>query len=308
MEYFTTHPSLEVWSDEEKMTIGIGVICERGECIVIGSDMRATYGTTPVGPNDNCGKVFRLADFPCMACVAGKMSSCHAVISQLVAQIKTLSRKRGMIPRELIMQAIDEARSREIRRLYRWAMETSWGISLREFARGKVPGGKLDSLLLRAGYSLLKGTPLPVEMIMGGFIRGQTMFFRAAQKENLQEESSPGVYVIGTGQVAAMRRLNRRGQHVSMSLPRTLLHLHEAMYAARNANRRHVGRAIGYIVIRQREPKVLFIAADAPVLENWRKVYRGRRNTGSLDDSKVTSLDIYQQLKILTPNKKGIAS
>jgi 20S proteasome alpha/beta subunit len=282
------------------MTIGIACICERGECVVMASDMRATYGTTPIGPNDACGKVYRLEPFNTMMCVAGRLSSCHAVISEIVAQIKRLRRKRQIF-REHIINAIDHARIREMRRAYDWAIESSWGISLNDLVTGKVPGGKLDKLLLRAGYHLLRDTPLRVELIVAGYVHSQTMFFRAAQKRPLEEESSPGVYAIGTGQVAAMNALNRRGQRVAMSLPRTLLHVHEAMLAARRSDPRRIGRAQAYIVMRKRVPRTLYISAAAPTLENWRKAYRGRRNTASLDDSKVAALDIYHQLQHLRP-------
>jgi hypothetical protein len=301
-EYFTTHPSLEVWPDEGKMTIGIACICERGECMVMASDMRATYGTTPIGPNDACGKVFRLGSFNTMVCVAGSMSSCHAVISQMVFNVQKFSRLKT-INREHVINAIDEARIREVRKVYNWAMQANWGISLHDCARGKVPGGKLDPLLVRAGYHLLRNTPFKVELIVAGFIRSQTMFFRAAQKQALEEESAPGVYAIGTGGVAAMRRLNRRGQHVAMSLPRTLLHVHESMIAARRSDPRRVGRPLVYLVMRKRVPRTLYLKADAPILESWRKVYRNRRNTGSLDDSKIAATDISHLLQFLQPKK-----
>jgi 20S proteasome alpha/beta subunit len=288
------------WPDEGRMTIGIGAICEHGETVVVASDMRATYGMTPIGPNDNCGKVFQLAEFPCVACVAGSLSSCHAVISQLSLRMKFL-RRRKKISREDVMEAIDQSRIRELRRLYNWEIQKNWGISLREFAVGKVPGGKLDPLLLKAFENLLQSIHFKVEMIIAGFVGSQTMFFRASQKQSLQEEGSPCVYAIGIGQISAMRVLNRRGQHVSMSLPRTLLHVHEAMIAAHQAERRTVGHPKAYIVIRRRYGKILYIESSAPILESWRKSYKGRRTTASLDDSKIPATDIYQQLRILIP-------
>lgn len=189
------------------MTIGIGCICERGECIVMASDMRATYGTSPIGPNDACGKVFRVGPFNLMACVAGGMSPCHAVISQLFVRARALNRKKR-ITREDVMLAIDESRGRELRRIYDWAMQAEWGITFNQFALGKVPGGKLDSLLVRAGYHLLERAAFKVELIVAGFVRSQTMFFRAAGKRPLEEESSPAVYAIGSGEIAAMTGRN----------------------------------------------------------------------------------------------------
>jgi hypothetical protein len=53
------------------MTIAIGCICERGETVVLASDLRATYRTTPVGPRDHCEKLFTPGKhFPVMAVIA----------------------------------------------------------------------------------------------------------------------------------------------------------------------------------------------------------------------------------------------
>ena len=304
-EYFTTHPTLEVRPDEDKMTIGISCVCDRGESIVMASDMRATYGTTPIGPNDACGKVFRLGNFNTMVCVAGSLSSCHAVISQMVVGIRKLS-KMKKIYREHVINAINHARIAELQRVYNWSIHTYLGISLHEWATGKVPGGKLDELIYRAGAKRLEDTPLKVELIVAGFIQSETMFFKAARKEPLQEESSPGVYAIGIGDVAAMKVLNRRGQRISMSLARTLLHVHEAMRASRRAHPRLIGSAPVYLVMRKSVPRTLYISASAPILESWRRAYSKRRNTASLDDSKIAAMDIYHQLQYLRPVKDGM--
>jgi hypothetical protein len=275
------------------------------------SDMRATYGTEPhgrnyeaVGPNDQCGKMFQIAPFPTMACVAGKMSQCHAVVAQLVFNIRKLA-KIGQANREFAVAAIDDARVQEIHRLYNWTMHTSWGISLRDFATGKVPGGKLDKLLIRAGYHLLRKTPFEVQIIAGGFMGRDTMFFRGANKLRLEQESSPGVYAIGAGHRHAMRVLNKRGQNYAMSLPRTLLHVHEALIAARKE--RTVGPATAYIVLRKHTAQVVYLPANSPTLEQWRKAYSGWRSTAALDDSHVAAIEIRQQLlvhKNIRPKRK----
>jgi hypothetical protein len=285
------------------MTIGIGCICERGDCVVLASDMRATYGTTLVGPHDYCGKLFTLGKhFPVMACVAGRMSECHAVISQIVHTMRRIHR-RTKIPRELVMQVIDDARAKEMRKIYDWTLKAKMGISLQQWAKGKFRGG-MDDLVLRAGLSFMEDTPFRVELVVAGFIRGQTMFFRGAQKNRLEEESSPGVYVIGSGQIHAMNVLTRRQQNHGASLPRTLLHVHEAMIAARAE--KTVGTAAGYIVMRKHVARMTFIGASSPTLESWRKAYADRATTASLDDSRVAAMDIYQQLKYLHPIKSGI--
>lgn len=285
------------------MTIGIGCICDRGGSIVLASDMRATYGTTPIGPHDHAGKLFTLnKHFPVMACVAGGLSVCHAVISQLVHMMRKFH-VRKKVAREAVMDAIDYARGWELTRIYDWTLKAKMGISLREWSRGNVRGG-MDDLVLRAGLSFMKDAPFKVALIVAGFMRGQTMFFRAVEKERLQEETSPGVYVIGSGQVHAMDVLNRREQHTHMSLARTVLHVHEAMVAAKKE--KTVGRSEGYIVMRQREPRILFVPTSLPALEDWRKAYAGRATTATLDDSRLAAQSIYLGLKFLHPTKSGV--
>ncbi len=81
-----------------------------------------------------------------------------------------------------------------------------------------------------------------------------------------------------------------------MSLARTLLHVHEAMLAARNSERKGVGRAKYYVVLKKCEEQPLYLDANSPTLESWRKAYRGRKTTASLDDSTIAAKDIYMQL------------
>jgi len=162
----------------------------------------------------------------------------------------------------------------------------------------------MDDLVLRAGLSFMDDAQFKVGLIVGGFMRRQTMFFCAVGKNRLQEESSPGVYVIGSGQIHAMNVLNQRQQSHAASLPRTLLHVHEAMIAARAE--RTVGTAIGYIVLRKHVARPVFLHATSHTLEDWRKAYAGRASTASLDDSKPAAMQIYQQLKYLHPTESGI--
>src|SRR5437899_11713569 len=119
------------------------------------------------------------------------------------------------------MNVIDAARGRELRRIYDWTLRSKMGISLQDWSKGRV-SGRMDELVLRAGLSFMQDAPFKVQLIAAGFMRGQTMFFRAVQKARIQEETSPGIYVIGSGQLHAMNVLNRREQHTHMSLARTI--------------------------------------------------------------------------------------
>jgi len=75
------------------MTLGVGVLCERGECVVMASEQRASYGSTarPLSPNDECSKQFYLRPIKCFVNVAGSLSVCHAVYSEIAHKIDSLS-------------------------------------------------------------------------------------------------------------------------------------------------------------------------------------------------------------------------
>jgi len=67
------------------MTLGIGVLRNHGETVVLGSEQRASYGATgnmQVNPNDETGKRFYLKPHKVFVSVAGSMSTCHATYSQ----------------------------------------------------------------------------------------------------------------------------------------------------------------------------------------------------------------------------------
>ena len=86
-------------------------------------------------------------------------------------------------------------------------------------------------------------------MIVAGFLKhGRLIFYKADQLAELEQATSPGVYVIGTGGEYAMDHLTWRGQNADCSLTRSLLHVHEALEKARSRDR-CVGKASDYIII-----------------------------------------------------------
>jgi len=295
-EYLTTHESL-LGDDGGVMTLGLGMLCEHGNCVVLASEQRATYqtlGSKQLSPNDECGKQFHLEPLNCVVSVAGSNSTCHAVYSQFAHMVLNLKDKDN-VPTELLMTLLDAARFREMRRVYDWELKKKMGVTLKQWAAGKVPGIKFHRLFVEYGLSILENTPFKVEMIVGGFAGNYGMFFKASQKSKLEEETSPGVYAIGTGQVDAMEQLNKRGQNVHMSLGRTLLHVYEAMLKAQS---RTVGPPPKLVaVIMRGEPRMLVYPLHS--LETWRKTYESRPDTVSLDTSMVAKQEIMNRLRIL---------
>ena len=85
------------------MTIGIGLLCQGGKCILMGADKRGTYEYAATS-NDECGKLFDLPFGFCGA-IAGTVSYAEAVISELHHRMGSLAenaRSVEFIKRELV--------------------------------------------------------------------------------------------------------------------------------------------------------------------------------------------------------------
>lgn len=270
------------------MTIGIGVLGGGAEFAILASDMRASYPRSAVDPNDFVGKQTGFADIPRfgnVACsIAGRLGVTHDVESQLAVEFRKLSRLKK-IGREHIQNAIDKARAHELRRRYDWALQVNFfGLTYSQLLRGRLPSGPLDQEAIKAAQAVCAAYDFPVELIIGGFIDGEPLLFKGSGKQDLQGESSPAVYVIGSkGKVAAMDHLNKRGQTIECGLARSLLHVHEAMEVARVADPDHyIGTPSWYVVILRNEG-VWRVNPQSPVLKQWAKHYRDRQDTASLE-------------------------
>jgi hypothetical protein len=150
----------------------------------------------------------------------------------------------------------------------------------------------MSRLIVKFGHEILEYTPFKCEMIVCGYVEPHGIFLRASQKEHIQEETSPGVYAIGCGQVSAIKHLNKRGQNVHMSLARTLLHVYEALHLSQS---QYVGPPPEFLlVLWRRNPKVAVYPTR--FLEDWRKQYETRPLTAALDDSSVASQEVLLRL------------
>jgi hypothetical protein len=294
-EYFT-HMSLEEPGRGKTLTVGIGALCQEGPSIVLGADMRTTYGTSPTGPNDQTGKQYPLSPYNCAAVIAGSVSECHEFISRLAQLIQKYPARKRAPDRQDFSKAIDEARWRVYRPKLDWTMKTNFGISFAQWHKKFLPPNNInpfDPQLEFFGHLAFQQTPLKLSSIVGGFVEDHTMFFCARSAEHLQGESSPGIYAIGSGSVHAMRKLNKRGQNCSFGLARTVFHVHEAMLAARQE--RTVGPPNNYVVITKGEP-IKWISADCQMLKDWRRAYRNK-GTETLDYNPVVARMIQAQLR-----------
>jgi 20S proteasome alpha/beta subunit len=132
---------------DDDMTVGIGALCEYGDCVVIASDTRVTFRGMRVDPHDKACKQYDFAPFVIGATIAGSTSSTHAVISELSGQLQKiiqakLRNPQGEVAFEHVRNCLEAARKRELRRLQDCEMQAELGISLDQWLAGRLPDGR----------------------------------------------------------------------------------------------------------------------------------------------------------------------
>ena len=280
----------------DEVTIGIGVVAEGGKWVILGSDMRASWPKNPkLSPNDECGKQWDLPKpFDCAVSVAGILSVAQPFVGDLSSELEKLASEEE-IQIGHVENAIEQARFLTHRRRVDWELRASYCFTLDQWITGKIPGGKMNRLIHDAGKALIASSPLPVEIILGGFVRGKLLFYKASGKRNLEIGSSPTVFVIGAGGELAMDVLNKRGQHVDCSLPRSLLHVAEALEAAEKEPKKTVGKTKRLFVVHEENGMGQF-DLESDLMIGWKKAYASRPSTQSLQENSIARTQATQQL------------
>jgi len=277
------------------VTVGIGALSEHGDMVIMGTDMRATFPRLATA-HDECAKAF-LMNRPTLfgVAVAGTLRVAHPFVDFLSFYLERLAKESKedgkQITRQEVESVIDLSRFRIFRRLVDWELKMSYGMSLDEWKSGKVPGtGKMNRLVLEAGKTLMKATDLPMEALIAGFIDGGDLVcYKASRKRHLEVVTAPGFQVIGTGGELAMNHLNRCEQTPEHSFARTLLHVAEALEEARKEPHGTVGKPAWIFAI-SKSGEAAYIKPDHPALREWRRVYKNRNSTTSLQNCKLSDI------------------
>ena len=298
----TYNEGIMVSDDGDDMTVGIGVLCEGAECIIVASDMRVTYHGMGVNPHDRAGKQYGFEPFNLCAAIAGSTSSTHAIISELSQNLRNLIKAKLKQPKrhvflEHIRDCLEDSRKKELRRIQACEMSSQLGCELHDWLAGKLPTGEpFNDRAHREGMRILAGVRKEfrskVGIIVAGFLKSGPVFLRGLGFEPVEDAASPAVYVIGgTGAVEAMRVLIERQQNVEMGIARSLLHVYEALRAAKID--KGVGDAASYVVMRPLTARLpngmLRFLPDHPLLKQWSKMYR-LRDTSPLDSRTANDL------------------
>lgn len=211
------------------MTVGIGLLCNKGNRILLAADMRASYGE--VTQNDQTGKLFELPYSFCGA-IAGDVGWCAEVISELHF-------KMGKIPEselyaEVIHKAILDSYDRIYLLLADEALRNHFKITIDEYKHDPRLSTRLRNLAVR----VLKTLEVDVDLIVAGFVKENPIQFVATggTSVHINPEVTPGNAVIGSGAEAALNWLNYRKQNIFCGVARSLLHLTEAKQFAQVEN------------------------------------------------------------------------
>jgi len=275
------------------MTIGIGVLCESGTCIILASDGRGTYKQAHLLPNDEMGKQFDLP-FNLFGIMAGFFSHCNSYLPTLYEEMEKL-KAHAVLYQGHFRYALRMAQVREMQYRFDGALVQEIGMTLEQWQKEIEHRPRLR----RTGRAVIKLTPLVVEMIVGGFINGGPVLLSVVDKE--VPEIVYSHETIGSGGEYALNHLNFRDQNVHMSFQRTVVHVAEALEAAKLDP--HVGEPKDWIIL---EPngRVRRLIADHQHIKQLLADFRGK-DTDALDDDKEARKRILNTLYRLPTTPSG---
>jgi hypothetical protein len=255
------------------MTIGIGAIGDSANTIVMATDTKGSY-QDPRFSDTLIGKQYDF--FPhnlLSANIAGTVPVCKSVVSSLVCEIDKLLIE-PVVYHDHVRRAIQEAQIHDILFRLDYELVNRLGMSRAEWlALDKI------SLQYRRAQRVIRKYQLPMQLTVGGFVTGGSIVMLEAQFNEPPEMVEWSA--IGTGGDYAAESLGKRNQGANTSFQRTLVHVAEAMEAARADQ--YVGEPSDYVVITQRTYR-RFPARD-PYLGKLLARYANNRDTDELDDS-----------------------
>jgi hypothetical protein len=254
------------------MTIGIGAVGGSGNTVVMATDTKGSY-QDPRFSDFLIGKQYDFFPHHLLAAnIAGTVPVCKSVVSSLVNEMDKLLRE-PVIFHDHIRRAVQEAQINDILFRLDYELVNRLGMSRAEWQ-------VLDktSLQFRRAQRVIRKYQLPMQLTVGGFVTGGSIVMLEAQFNEVPEMVEWSA--IGTGGDPAAESLGKRNQGATTSFQRTLVHVAEAMEAARAD--KYVGEPSDYVVITQRTYR-RFPARDPYLMQLLAKY--ADRDTDELDDS-----------------------
>ncbi len=253
------------------MTIGIGVICHEAKCIIMAADTRGSFADPALPPHEHIGKQFDLP-FGFVATTAGEKALCQSFANELYEAMQKL-KSEPTIYHDHIRRAIRDTQLYEFE--YRVDQEMATKLCTRVADWQKMDS---TSLHYRRCQRLVNGYFLNIHIMVGGFLSdGSPVLLNTYSKYAPEMEDH---CAIGSAMDTATDVLTARGQNSHMGSVRSLLHVYEALEAAR-ATDRYVGAPADILFLTPGQ--IRLFPAKHPLLAQLAQDYSGK-DTKTLDD------------------------
>jgi hypothetical protein len=219
---FPVFPSRTLGGQRKKMTVTAGILCGKGNEILLSSDKKISWGASTT--NTGGSKIYDLP-LNLWGAVADDVSWTHIFISKLCDELRSVSDDAKAL------DSVKLAMQRSGIYMFKWMrgeiLEKEVGITEDEF----LHDSKLSPRLRRKADRVLKIENLPIEVIIAGYTSVHCVFFYTDGRQ-IVEQSSPGIFTGGSGGPLAQNWLNFRKQNVHFSCQRSFIHLQEALIFA----------------------------------------------------------------------------
>jgi 20S proteasome alpha/beta subunit len=258
------------------MTIGLGILCDAGNSIILVADTRASYGSHH---NDVCSKLYDLEhDHFCV--IAGDVGWSGIIASEFANRMKTLTRdkkgkKKNLLLLERVKQEYQESRLHAFKWIADETLRNTLGITFKDWRTD----ASLEPSVRNRATAIIERTVPDCASIVGGFdMNDSPVFFSSQFSEALMENASPGYFAIGSGANLAYDYLSHRGQSVHMRLPQSLYHAIEARVFARLDS--HVGGQAAIALLSKKNKPIMI--HEHPKFKAWVDQRYDKGTTGYL--------------------------
>jgi len=234
------------------MTVGIGAICQGGQCVLMAADMRGSFEDVSLPPHEYLGKQYPLPN-GFNVNTAGAKVICQSMASELYTQIEKLANEPNVY-HDHIRNAVRETQYLEF--LYRVDHELRFKLGI---TVAKWQHMRKTTLLYRRAQRIMRKYYLNVQLSVGGFLRdGHPVLLTMHGNEPPEMEE---LSVIGSGTDPALEVLVQHGQNPHMGIVRTIMHVNEAMEAAK-AKDKYVGRCDAMVVLTPKQVRILQLSSE----------------------------------------------
>jgi hypothetical protein len=263
------------------VTVTIGVLCDfrfsEGPCIILAADDKSIVEDPPKFANNACGKFHDTIPFaPLGIAISGNISVCDGVVSSFCDQLNLIKKKREeendepIIRGDDLRDAILEAKKYEYSYFFNDLLLGHLGMTRDQYLAETNPEKKRKGRVVARAACLY----FPVWLIVGGFIGKNWVLMKSSGA--CVTEMGGQCFAAGIGDGTALKKLFECRYEPYMSAPRTLLHVAEAMEAARVAYPESIGVPSDYLVLRPNRPMMRF-KRDSPALQEWLKPFCWKR-------------------------------